>query len=88
MGTILNGLMSFMYENQMTTGSITTSRADKRRLASCSLEFNLRNPTFRKLFPDVIEEAQQRQAEAEQVRKPTLLSQWDCWMIYILPGAP
>ncbi|KAI8468077.1 MAG: ubiquitin-conjugating enzyme/RWD-like protein [Monoraphidium minutum] len=35
-GTILTGLLSFMYDSQPTTGSITTSRGDKVRAAvSC-----------------------------------------------------
>jgi len=28
-GTILTGLLSFMYDSQPTTGSINTSKADK-----------------------------------------------------------
>ena len=66
-GTILNGLLSFMYENNITTGSISTSKAEKRRLAAISLEQNLRSPTFRKLFPEWAQEHQQRQ-NAAQVR--------------------
>lgn len=65
-GTILNGLLSFMYENNITTGSISTSKADKRRLAAISLEQNLRSPTFRKLFPEWAQE-HQRQQKAVQV---------------------
>ncbi len=64
-GTILNGLLSFMYENNITTGSISSSKADKRRLASVSLEQNLRNPMFRKLFPEWIEEYHRRQKQKE-----------------------
>ncbi len=65
-GTILNGLLSFMNEVAHTTGSIATSKAEKRRLAKLSLEFNLRNPMFRKLFSEYIAE-QKRRLEAEQV---------------------
>lgn len=65
-GTILNGLLSFMNEAAHTTGSIATSRAEKRRLAKTSLECNLRNPMFRKLFPEYIAE-HKRRVEAEQV---------------------
>ncbi|EIE22440.1 UBC-like protein [Coccomyxa subellipsoidea C-169] len=64
-GTILNGLLSFMNEVAHTTGSIATSKAEKRRLAKLSLEFNLRNPMFRKLFSEYIAE-QKRRLEAEQ----------------------
>ena len=52
--------MSFMYEDVITTGSIKTSSAERRRLAAQSLETNLRDPTFRKLFPEYIEELEQR----------------------------
>ena len=62
-GTILTGLMSFMYENAQTTGSISTSRADKQRLACQSLDFNLRDPIFKKLFPEYIEQHRQRQQQ-------------------------
>eukprot|EP00775_Hariotina_reticulata_P003615 gene3615-3879_t len=44
-GTILTGLLSFMYDNQPTTGSITTSKAEKHRLAKDSLAFNAKNAT-------------------------------------------
>ncbi|DBA78971.1 hypothetical protein WJX77_002306 [Trebouxia sp. C0004] len=71
-GTILNGLLSFMYENDITTGSMSSSKAEKRRLASMSLEQNLRSPMFRKLFPEWVEEYHRRQKineEQEAIRQ-------------------
>lgn len=62
-GTILNGLLSFMYENNITTGSISSSKSDKKRLAAKSLEQNLKSPLFRKLFPEWLEEHQKRQKD-------------------------
>jgi ubiquitin-conjugating enzyme E2 J2 len=63
-GTILTGLLSFMYDNQPTTGSITTSKAEKQRMARESLAYNAKNATFRKLFPDWLEEHNKRAAAA------------------------
>lgn len=54
-GTILNGLLSFMYDNQPTTGSITASKSEKQRLAKQSLAFNVKNAMFRKVFPEWVE---------------------------------
>jgi ubiquitin-conjugating enzyme E2 J2 len=65
-GTILTGLLSFMYDNQPTTGSITTSKAEKQRLARDSLAYNAKNATFRKLFPTWLEEHNKRAAAAAQ----------------------
>ncbi|GIL52024.1 hypothetical protein Vafri_7988 [Volvox africanus] len=63
-GTILTGLLSFMYDTQATTGSITTSKQEKERLAREALAFNAKNPTFRKLFPNWVEELSRRTAAA------------------------
>jgi ubiquitin-conjugating enzyme E2 J2 len=64
-GTILTGLLSFMYDNQPTTGSITTSKAEKQRMAKESLAFNMKSATFVKLFPDWVELHRKRVAEEE-----------------------
>merc|ERR1712157_286587 len=50
--TILTGLYSFMIENSATLGSIETSNAMKEKLAKLSLDYNVRDPTFCKLFPE------------------------------------
>lgn len=81
-GTILNGLLSFMYENNITTGSISSTKADKRRFAATSLEQNLRSPLFRKLFPEWAEEHQKRQKEY-QVQ---LYLQLSILLVQRLPG--
>nr|ACO14974.1 Ubiquitin-conjugating enzyme E2 J2 [Caligus clemensi] len=57
LGSILNGLLSFMLESSPTTGSIETSTATKRNFAYNSLDFNLSNKTFVKLFPELVETA-------------------------------
>jgi len=67
--TILTGLYSFMVETNPTLGSIETSTAQKRRFASESLDFNVRDSNFVKLFPDLVElqkeRLNQRRAAAE-----------------------
>lgn len=59
-GTILTGLMSFMYDDAIATGSMQASGSERRRLAAQSLEASLRDPTFRKLFPEYIQELEER----------------------------
>ncbi|XP_023238367.1 ubiquitin-conjugating enzyme E2 J2-like isoform X2 [Centruroides sculpturatus] len=54
--TILTGLLSFMVEKNPTLGSIETSDFEKRQLALQSLDFNLKDPTFCEMFPEVVEE--------------------------------
>lgn len=50
-GTILTGLLSFLHDTQPTTGSISSCSRKKQELARASLEYNVRNPVFRKMFP-------------------------------------
>ena len=47
---MLIGLISFMHTNEHTTGAVVTSANEKRRLAIESLEFNLKNKNFLKIF--------------------------------------
>mmetsp|Transcript_34463 Transcript_34463/g.75350 ORF Transcript_34463/g.75350 Transcript_34463/m.75350 type:complete len:230 (-) Transcript_34463:220-909(-) len=54
--TILTGLMSFMYDDVATTGSMHASSSERKRLAKESVNFNLKSPTFRKVFPDLVVE--------------------------------
>lgn len=49
----LTGLVSFMLSDEMTTGSVTTSDADKRVYASRSHAWNLQQRRFRETFPEV-----------------------------------
>ena len=49
----LTGLVSFMLSDEMTTGSVTTSDADKRVYASRSHPWNLQQRRFRETFPEV-----------------------------------
>ncbi|KAL4434205.1 hypothetical protein ABPG75_000646 [Micractinium tetrahymenae] len=62
--TILTGLLSFMVETQHTTGAISSSPEEKRRFAREALAYNVRNPTFRKLFPEWVKKHELQQAAA------------------------
>ncbi|XP_067632071.1 ubiquitin-conjugating enzyme E2 J2-like [Eurosta solidaginis] len=55
-GTILTGLLSFMLETTPTLGSIETTTYEKQNYARKSLEYNLKDPLFRELFPEVCED--------------------------------
>ncbi|XP_059609711.1 ubiquitin-conjugating enzyme E2 J2 isoform X2 [Phlebotomus argentipes] len=54
--TILTGLLSFMLESTPTLGSIDSTSYEKERFARRSITFNIRNETFRELFPDICNE--------------------------------
>lgn len=54
-GTILTGLLSFLHDTQPTTGSISSCSKKKQELAKASLEYNVKNPVFRKMFPQLEE---------------------------------
>ncbi|KAI8348914.1 ubiquitin-conjugating enzyme/RWD-like protein [Mortierella sp. GBAus27b] len=56
--TILNGLLSFMSQEESTTGSITTSPYEKTLLALRSHSFNIANPKFREIFPELVVQQQ------------------------------
>jgi ubiquitin-conjugating enzyme E2 J2 len=52
--TIITGLISFMVESAPTLGSIESTTAQKRQYAKSSLEFNVKDTIFCKLFPDLV----------------------------------
>ncbi|KDN46289.1 UBC-like protein [Tilletiaria anomala UBC 951] len=49
---ILVGLLSFMCADEMTTGSVSASHADRQQFARQSHEWNIKQKKFRALFPD------------------------------------
>lgn len=73
--SILTGLLSFMLDSSPTTGSVTTTAAEKQRLAKASLAFNCKNATFRKMFPEYVEKYDQQLAEQAQTEVSSLHSQ-------------
>ncbi|MBW0520381.1 hypothetical protein O181_060096 [Austropuccinia psidii MF-1] len=50
--TILTGLLSFMVGEEMTTGSVRSSDADRRIFAKRSHTFNVTQARFRAIFPE------------------------------------
>ncbi|KAI0825726.1 ubiquitin-conjugating enzyme/RWD-like protein [Irpex lacteus] len=50
--TILTGLLSFMLSDEMTTGSVTTSDAEKRAYAARSHMWNIEQRRFKEAFPE------------------------------------
>jgi len=62
--SILNGVLSFMLESTPTVGSVETSTAERRRLASASHAFNRKSALFKELFPDLVVEASEDEAAA------------------------
>lgn len=64
--TIITGLISFMVETAPTLGSIETTNYQKKKFARQSLDFNAKDATFSKLFPDLVtlhKEQQQKRRE-------------------------
>ncbi|KAJ2446494.1 Ubiquitin-conjugating enzyme E2 6 [Coemansia sp. RSA 2440] len=70
--TILNGMLSFMVEEEATTGSIRASTGDRKALARKSHRFNLASRVFREVFPELCTEAAQGEAtnEVKPVPRP------------------
>uniref|UniRef100_A0A061SA00 Ubiquitin-conjugating enzyme E2 J2 n=1 Tax=Tetraselmis sp. GSL018 TaxID=582737 RepID=A0A061SA00_9CHLO len=69
--SILTGLLSFMHDRQQTNGSIETTKEQKRRFARESLGYNLKNPMFRKLFPEWEGKLEEHEASfARQAKGP------------------
>jgi len=67
--TILTGLLSFMLETSPTYGSIESTEFEKKRLARCSWDFNLKTKMFCDLFPDIVTELKQKIADEQAAQQ-------------------
>lgn len=67
--TILTGLLSIMLENSPLLGSCESTTYEKKKLAQQSLEFNLKNETFRELFPELTTEIQAKLEKMNELKK-------------------
>ncbi|CRK99454.1 CLUMA_CG012646, isoform A [Clunio marinus] len=67
--TILTGLLSIMLENSPLLGSCESTLYEKKKLAMNSLEFNLKNDTFKELFPDLVSEIQEKLEKINEMKK-------------------
>lgn len=57
---VLNGFLSFMLSEDMASGALSGTGSDienRKRLAKQSWKYNLKDPIFCKIFPDLAEEA-------------------------------
>ncbi|KAJ7902467.1 UBC-like protein [Mycena leptocephala] len=50
--TICTGILSFMLSDEITTGSVTSTEAEKRTFAAGSHAWNIAQPRFKEAFPD------------------------------------
>lgn len=67
-GTILVGLQSFMLEQGDSVGTVKTSEEQRRKYATESLETNLANKDFCRLFPELVELAETKRRERDLAR--------------------
>jgi len=64
--TIITGLISFMVETAPTLGSIESTESQKKNFARLSLDYNVRDPKFSSLFPELV--ALQKKNMEERIR--------------------
>lgn len=76
---VLVGVLSFMLENESTTGAVEASDDERRRLAALSCEWNKQSAEFMSIFPDfdeIRENEAKRRAEVSAKRASVKCEQY------------
>lgn len=60
---------SIMLENSPLLGSCESTTYEKKKLAVQSLEFNLKNETYKELFPDLVKIMEEKINKIMEIRK-------------------
>lgn len=86
-GTILNGILSFMLESTPTVGSVETTLSQKRNYARLSHAANRKDAVFRQLFPHLVQapptgaDGAPAEPEADEpIASPGLLARPSVWL--------
>lgn len=75
--TIITGLISFMVETAPTLGSIESTDSQKRKFAQFSLDFNVRDPKFSALFPELADLQKKNMEERIKTMGPASAAKTD-----------
>jgi len=73
--SILNGLLSFMLDTAPTLGSVESSDDEKSRLAARSMDYNVKDPVFRELFPRLVSNHKAHVAIRSRVTQRTVVEE-------------
>jgi len=85
--TIITGLISFMVERAPTLGSIESTDSQKKKFAQFSLDFNVRDPKFSSLFPELVELQKKNMEERIRTMGPGIAAKTNEELMKIANGA-
>jgi len=85
--TIITGLISFMVEKAPTLGSIESTDSQKKKFAQFSLDFNVRDPKFSSLFPELVELQKKNMEERIRTMGPGIAAKTNEELLKIANGA-
>ena len=67
--SILKGIQSFMADTEITAGSIRSSENEKKALAKESIGWLVKNPQFRKVFSELVEEMEEKERKMKEEKE-------------------